>query len=82
MTEKALMVSSVRHGPFVEVKKLRQISFTGLNGDDELHVMHGSEILCRAIDNGVHPVNLAEGELRVLRISGTSRVTVRALEED
>lgn len=80
MIEKALMIASRKHGPFIPVKGLQQVSFEGLNGGDELHLVHGQRVLHRATEDGVHSVNLAEGIIRVLRIAGDSPVTVRALE--
>jgi len=78
MVEKALLIASTVDGPWCPVIGLEEIEIDGLSDGDAVRIISEGLTLAELSSNGVHSVKLGEGKVMIQRISGDSRVTVRA----
>ena len=79
MVEKALLIAGTGDGPWCPVRGLERIEVEGMGQGDRIMLESSEGFLSTIHIDGVHPVNLAKGKVRIRRLKGSeNRVTVRA----
>lgn len=81
MVEKALLIASKNDGPWVPVESLVSLVVDGMTDGDLIEVVFKeNDDRVHIYTDGIHSMNLGAVTMRVCRLRGESRITVRAIE--